>query len=368
MPLVEGELSRSFPPALAAWALSALHHAHWGVDLFFVLSGFSLAQGYLRAFAAGRAPQGARDFLTRRAARILPGYLVALAVVLAFHRTVWAHPSFGAALAAHLAVLQGYVAPGGLVFIGATWSLTTEISFYLLLPLLARPLLGTSRRAWVFGAALVVLAWTSRGLLHEVALHEADPGARFALLEATQRRWLTSRLDQFVLGALAARGVLAVDGSRFAARARRLAPFGLAAAIAALLLGFRLEGALYLEPGGSWPYAIVSLATAAIVLAACLCGDGARSVITAPPLAAIGVVSYGVFLYHQLALGLVGWAVPGEGGGALAVVGVLSLLLSVALGAASWVLVERPVMEAIAVRSRLRRGGRSETLPVGDLS
>jgi len=31
------------------------------------------------------------------------------------------------------------------------------------------------------------------------------------------------------------------------------------------IVGFRLEGALFLMPGGSWPYAIVSLATATIL-------------------------------------------------------------------------------------------------------
>src|SRR6185503_1427838 len=62
-------------PALAPWVLTVLHHAHWGVDLFFVLSGFSLAQGYIRAFAGGpRAPPSPRAFLRRRAARILPAY------------------------------------------------------------------------------------------------------------------------------------------------------------------------------------------------------------------------------------------------------------------------------------------------------
>src|SRR6185437_14252626 len=83
MPFVEAEAARALPPALAPWVLTVLHHAHWGVDLFFVLSGFSLAQGYLRAFAGGpRAPPSARAFLRRRAARILPAYYVALTITL----------------------------------------------------------------------------------------------------------------------------------------------------------------------------------------------------------------------------------------------------------------------------------------------
>ncbi len=289
MPFVEGEAARALPKVPAAWLLSVLHHAHWGVDLFFVLSGFSLAQGYLRAFARGASPatpasQGgrppaisARAFLLRRAARILPAYYLAIAVVLAFHRSM---PGALASIAAHLLVLQGYLTPGGIVLIGATWSLTTEIGFYLLLPLLARPLLAPGPRRFPTGAALCLAAWGSRAILHAVVL---EPGVHTALLEATQRRWTTSRLDQFVLGAMAAAAYGEIARRGIGERARRLAPPALALSAAAVVVGFRLEGELYLVPGGSWPYAIISLATAALVLAAVLCeGPGAAARRAAP--------------------------------------------------------------------------------------
>jgi peptidoglycan/LPS O-acetylase OafA/YrhL len=336
MPFVEGEVGRALPGAAAAWILTVLHHAHWGVDLFFVLSGFSLAQGYLGAFARGSAPTPARTFLLRRAARILPAYYLALAVDLAFHRRVLRLPDAAAALAAHLAVLQGYVTPGGIAIIGATWSLTTEIGFYLLLPLLARPLLSPGRRRYVVGAAICLLSWGSRAALHAAVL---TPGVHTALLEATQRRWITSRLDQFVLGALAAamyREIL--DGGD---RARRLAPAALALSALALVVGFRLEGALYLSPGGSWPYALISLATASLVLSAVLCDGGALRVVAPAWLRAVGVVSYGVFLYHQLAIGLAGALLPGEGWRCLVENAAGALAIALAAGTASWVLVEK---------------------------
>jgi peptidoglycan/LPS O-acetylase OafA/YrhL len=355
MPFVEREITESawlsgaregaglvpaaVPTGASAWILAVLHHAHWGVDLFFVLSGFSLAQGYLRAFARRVPPSPARAFLLRRAARILPAYWVALAIVLAFHHAVLRSPDVGAAIAAHLLVLQGYVTPGGIVIIGATWSLSTEIGFYLVLPLLARPLLAPGRRRWVVGAALCLAAWATRAVLHAATL---DPGVRTALLEATQRRWIVSRIDQFVLGAMAA----AVVQDLPVAWARRLAPAALALAVPALVVGFRLEGERYLSPGGSWPYAIVSLATAGLVLGAALSGTW----IAPLPLRAVGVVSYGVFLYHQLAIGLVGALIKGSGWGVLAANAALGLALSLAAGAASWVLVERPALRTVAAR------------------
>src|SRR5205807_1342831 len=121
----------------------------------FVLSGFSLGLARLRAVEAGRAtPVGA--FFLRRAARIMPGFLVALALVLATHPSWMLRRGFATALLTHLALLQGYTgALGGLMFIGASWTLTTETHFYLLFPILARPI----ARWWLLGVAIVVGSW-----------------------------------------------------------------------------------------------------------------------------------------------------------------------------------------------------------------
>lgn len=336
LPLVEAAVARAAPAAVAPWILTAVHHAWWGVDLFFVLSGFSLALGPIRS--PGREPAAA--FWRRRAARVLPAFYVALFVHLAVHRGVVAAPGFAAAVAAHLAVLQGYISPGGLVFIGAAWSLTTEAHFYLLFPALSRLLLLPTRL--LRGAALCALVWLVRGLFHALFL---EPGVHAGLLEASQRRWIVSRLDQFVLGCLAAAVYVAIERSRFAESAARVAPAALALAACALLLAFRLEGALYLEPWGSWPYALLSLSTAALVLAAVLCRGTALRLIAPGPLRALGVVSYGVFLYHQLALGLCD---PSPGAppawGALVRTALAALALSAAAGTASWMGVERPAI------------------------
>jgi acetyltransferase len=353
LPFLEAQITRALPAAIAPWALTILHHAWWGVDLFFVLSGFSLAQGYVSAFAAGRAGPLPRVFLARRAARILPAFFVAIAVMIAARPGVVRAPGFPAAVAAHLALLQGYVTPGGIVLLGAAWSLTTEAHFYLLLPLIARPLLDPSRpaRRWLTAGAICALAWGSRALLHAWIL---EPGVHTALLEASQRRWISSRLDQFALGALAAAIHASIRSSPRAAEAARRAPWALVASIAALVVALRLEGALYLDPHGSWPYALISLATTALVLSASLLEGRALAVIAPAPLCALGIVSYGVFLYHQLALGIIGhvlgrepstWTALGESAA-------LGLALSIAMGVASWTLIERPALRFAAARLR----------------
>ncbi|UQA61768.1 acyltransferase family protein [Polyangium aurulentum] len=342
LPLVRDAVERRAPAPIVPWIMTALHHAWWGVDLFFVLSGFSLA---LSAIRAGEQPVG--PFLLRRAARILPGYYVALAVTLLFDRALVAAPAFPAALVSHLLLLQGYVSPGGIVIIGAAWSLTTEACFYLLFAWLARPLVLRGKRSHLcIGAAIVVSVWVLRAALHEAVL---EPGTVTGLLEATQRRWIVSRLDQFVLGALAARAFVALEGSE---RAARLAPVGLAFSLPLLLIAFRLEGAYYVEPLGAWPYAILSLATAALVLSASLCRGRALALVAPRPLCAVGIVSYGVFLYHQLALALcdLGQGAP-QTWMNFARTATVALALSVTAGYLSWRTIEQPALRRVR-RSR----------------
>ncbi len=92
------------------------------------------------------------------------------------------------------------------------------------------------------------------------------------------------------------------------------------------------------------------------MLSASLLEGRALAWIAPRPLCALGVVSYGVFLYHQLALGLVGHALGPEQStwAALARSAALALALAIAMGFASWTLIERPALRAAAARLRAR--------------
>ncbi len=133
---------------------------------------------------------------------------------------------------------------------------------------------------------------------------------------------------------------------------RRTAPLAFLVSLLALPITFRLEGALYLSPGGSWPYASMSLATAALVLSASLCEGRSLRLIAPRPLQALGVVSYGVFLYHQLALGLVGSALGKDSATWLSLFanGALALALSALAGLASWTWIEKPLLARAATK------------------
>src|SRR5690349_15606031 len=115
-----------------------------GVAVFFVLSGFVLFRPFAWAHAHGaRRPHTGR-YLWRRALRILPAYWLTVAVCLLVLPGN-AGASGGEWL--RFATLTQFYGRGHFHdALGHTWSLTVEVVFYLLLPLLAVPALGGSWR------------------------------------------------------------------------------------------------------------------------------------------------------------------------------------------------------------------------------
>ena len=182
-----------------------------GVALFFVLTGFLLFRPYVVAAQHDRPRPATRTYLRRRALRILPAYWIVVLVCMA------TLPRLGATspvsdLVHHLTLTQIYGL--GIQHTGLTqaWSLCVELSFYLLLPWLARLVLLRRGRVWTYGVlgALAVFgaAWTPF-LTATNALDVRIAG-----------QWLPGFLDWFVAGMLLA--LVQVHGRSAPAWARRL--------------------------------------------------------------------------------------------------------------------------------------------------
>jgi peptidoglycan/LPS O-acetylase OafA/YrhL len=114
------------------------------VTFFFVLSGFILAYVYSGDGLADASPKSARSFWTARAARILPAYYLALAIAL---------PAFAySALVSKITpmdvlvpsliltplLLQSFWPIVAGAWNGPAWSLSVELVFYAIFPLLLR--------------------------------------------------------------------------------------------------------------------------------------------------------------------------------------------------------------------------------------
>jgi peptidoglycan/LPS O-acetylase OafA/YrhL len=117
----------------------------------------------------------------------------------------------------------------------------------------------------------------------------------------------------------------------------------------ALALAVPLDAWTWRTRGGNPAYALLSIGMTLLVLgAALLPASVARPVV---PLRALGVVSYGVFLYHQLTLELAERWIPGAAGVSLVALGLtaaVGLGLACFAGAVSFYLVEAPALAFVS--------------------
>ena len=185
--------------------------ANTGVWVFFALSGYLL----YRPFVRGRVDL--RSYALKRASRILPGYYVALGVLLLLvgSRLPLEHP------AAYLTITSSYEGPLR-DFLGPAWTLAAEVLFYVTLPVIAR--LATGREAAVLvtlGVMSMIGSVIQRYSATEANVYVVDtypfvffgfvPGMLLAVLETrrpalfaglAQTRYLLMGLAYIALGML----------------------------------------------------------------------------------------------------------------------------------------------------------------------
>ena len=320
-----------------------------GVDLFFVLSGYLIGYQLLAPLARGE-PLALADFYRRRAFRILPAFLVVLAIYVAWPaareapglQPAWQFLTFTLNLLIDYAHNQAF---------SHAWSLCVEEHFYLLFPWLAWWLMRPPSvgKAVAVGLGLVAFGMAVRGYvwLHAMAPVRELDGPAFGLRFVEGIYYPTwARLDGLLAGvALAALriGRPQLWAHLQAHRGGVLAAGGVLFALAVWLFGERLGFA-----PSVFGYPLLSLA-----LALCVVGSlGMRWQL--PGAGWLARISYSLYLSHKLALHAVAtwwvgpWLLHGLTAFALYAAGVL------AVGAALYYAVERPFL-----RWRERLDGRS---------
>jgi peptidoglycan/LPS O-acetylase OafA/YrhL len=202
--------------AICPLAATAAAAGPAAVSFFYVLSGAVLTWGYTDA--QGFPSRSARAFWSQRAARIVPTYLLALALAVApFAVLAWQlHPGMGGALriaagtGASLLLLQALWPPLAVVNTPG-WSISCEAFFYALWPSLVgrfrargegfpwRPMLLLSTVALIASAAGIAAlraGWISPAAFP--TLLEDIPGSE--LLARTLSYFPPLRLCEFLLG------------------------------------------------------------------------------------------------------------------------------------------------------------------------
>ena len=336
-----------------------LAHLDIGVPFFFLLSAFLLYRPFLEARVSGTKRASFTGYGKRRFVRIAPAYWAVLTISAivpgmagAFSGNWWVY--YG--------LLQNFPVyePTGTCAVNpfrcgvpVAWSLTVEVFFYLTLPLfvLAMAWIGKGRR---------------RGWLHLDLIAVALISAVSIVIQSTPPRselhtWLfyspLGRGWWFGLGlALAAISVHASHRSSepaFVGWLRRHPGPPVVAGIATYVL---MAIAFYPAPSVAFPiveqdsymtqYLLVGIIAALVLLPAVFGADGGglvRRVLGHRTLAWLGLVSYGIFLWHfPVLIFLLDAGVSG-----FVPVTVLTFTVTLACAAASYYLLEGPLMRRV---------------------
>ena len=335
-----------------------------GVDVFYVLSGF-LITGLLLAEFERRERIGLAAFWLRRARRLLPALLLVLVAVTCMVR--FAEPS-GAypgersgALAALFYVSNWwqigtsgdyFAVTGATSPLTHTWSLAVEEQFYLVWPLVVLAVLHLVR-GFVRGVRVVLVVAVVGAVASAVEMAWLfRPGAN-----ATRVYFGTDTHAQSVLvGASLAcvltlvarrRGRSGMDPEATGSARRRMAVAGAVGLVVVALASRVLDGSSVLTYRGG--FLVVSVAAAAVVAAVVTVPRGVLDrVLSVGVLVWLGTISYGIYLWHFPVFVYLDAGRTGFHGLTLLM---LRSAATVAVAAASFYLVERPVIEGRFWRS-----------------
>lgn len=333
------------------------------VDVLFILSGFVV---FLPTVARRGDFGSVKSFAIRRAARLVPAYWAMLLIMLLVVGVMPLQPPLSlpsaGVVAVHFAFLQSPATyfgtfPIGFGLNGPLWTLSLEVTFYLLLPLVAgwyfrRPLVGLAI------AAVITAVW-HESVIHLSSLeklagaHPSDNTSfRLGLVSLNQFPFFAFSFAAGMTGAWAY--VRARERFSPAAIGRWAGRWQLASLAALVLFGWLLSGkaatlTLGAEVGRRSPLIAIGYtgALAALMVSTALGAARWQRPFATPVVRSLGDISYGIYLAHVVILtvlaGHLGF-IPGDGSiGDLLALAAIVIPASVFYGYLSARFLEQPI-------------------------
>ncbi len=344
-----------------------------GVSIFFVLSGMLLSYPFWSAYFEKRPRPSLRHYVARRAARIMPGFYVALAV------SFWVTAALARNSGAHVTqpirrLIAGATFTSEFHWVtffpddsnGPLWSIGFEVFCYVLLPLFMLGLFALKWRGrrvawgyWLGAFALVLVAneWVIRTFVPD----ESGRGWEYGVVGGA-KLWMPDYnpvgfFGHFAMGIFAA-GFIAMWKIYHAGRRHWGFDVAAAVAFAGILALFwfkrfpaEMNNTLSLQ---HQPYYFPLLAgLVAILLAALAYSRVLGRAFDNPFFRYTAKVSFGLYIWHYLIILWVGRMIEPDflryGGVTdpwrLLEIGAFVLIVSYAVATVSWHLIERPFLE-----------------------
>jgi peptidoglycan/LPS O-acetylase OafA/YrhL len=345
-------------------------HMDVGVTIFFLISGFLLYLPFVSAAFDEGSPGSTRSYFRRRFLRIFPAYWVALIVITLFIG-ISMPVRGGRSFFEYFFLVHSYdwTSDGGRLFggISQAWTLVVEVSFYLFLPLYA----WVMRRLGRGMQARDRLRLEAAGLVALVAVSIAWRATMFWVLPKSSSVpklgvvWLPAFLDLFAMGMALA--LARAWSERHPTPGRwydKIGRFGwmwwLLALVAFHIVSLNMGFGTTLETvtgGRAFERQLFYGLTAFFLLLPIVfshAGKSVRRVVDFAPIAYLGVISYGIYLWHQAFITKIhqwgGWAPkPGQNvlvgfRGSFLVHAFGALALTTIVASLSWFLIERPIL------------------------
>jgi peptidoglycan/LPS O-acetylase OafA/YrhL len=282
---------------------------HYGVSIFFCLSGFLLYRPFVSATLDGTKMPAFGPYIRNRLLRIVPLFWFALAVyVFVFPNSPSSRPTRPIEWIGTVLFGQVYFNNGAYWLIFAAWTLGVELAFYFGLPFIAKGLRWMANRAGPDLEHRVVGLLAGLGVVALVGLAYKLIVAQFVHLTAAVNGFPPAWLDWFAAGmALAVAQVANSRGLRLPTWLTNLGRWPLLAVVASV--GFywiSVQSFFYFLQN---PTILHALTRHYAMLGAGICAlipavigtdqpSPIRSFLAWRPMAALGTISYGIYLWH----------------------------------------------------------------------
>jgi peptidoglycan/LPS O-acetylase OafA/YrhL len=255
-----------------------------GVTLFFVLSGFLLSLPFIKGADKGQFPS-IRDYFISRTLRILPlYYLVVVASILITG-------NFDEGLAALTFQYVGFdIFPYSVVW----WTLSTEVQFYILLPIIMFLLNSTNGRLILL---VLFIFWVLSYYLLTLSDYEISRS-----YEMIRTKSIFARLPAFIFGIGTAFAYNHYNAKPFKSSKNQSYYSCFALVILVLILGFILQSALNMGANAEtlWHihHTFEALCWTLILLLLVTTNPLGKSIIINSINAFLGKISYSIYLLH----------------------------------------------------------------------